>query len=132
MKNNNIQLVLFASLAKDDDDILPGHIWVDRGFLEIQNMKYLCASTLSSILKEQAQVLDDYKKASAKDTNDVAAATAMRQECDALKEKIEALKKSQMKIGEAMYKNTDTSSEGSSETPPGDETKPDDKEGEKK
>jgi len=51
---------------------------------------------------------------------------------DALKEKIEALKKSQMKIGEAMYKNT-SSDEGSSEPPPGgDEQKPDDKEGEKK
>merc|ERR1719201_2795804 len=37
---------------------------------------------------------------------------------DALKEKIEALKKSQMKIGEAMYKNT-SSDEGSSEPPPG-------------
>merc|ERR1712087_985114 len=36
---------------------------------------------------------------------------------EALKEKIEALKKSQMKIGEAMYKNT-SSDEGSSEPPP--------------
>merc|ERR1719393_854631 len=36
---------------------------------------------------------------------------------DALKEKIEALKKSQMEIGEAMYKNT--SSDEGSEPPPG-------------
>jgi len=50
---------------------------------------------------------------------------------DALKEKIEALKKSSMKIGEAMYKNTSSSDE----PPPGGEqsTEQDkDKEGEKK
>ena len=45
----NLQMVLFASLAKDESDILPGHVWVDRAFLETQNMKYLCPKTLDSV-----------------------------------------------------------------------------------
>jgi GTPase SAR1 family protein len=46
------QVVMYASIAKDEADLLPGHIWVDRSFLEVQNMKYLCASTLQNLLGE--------------------------------------------------------------------------------
>jgi len=60
-ENDNIQLVMYAQLAKDEADILPGHIWVDRQFLEVQNMKCMCPSTLQSLLNEQGKLINDYK-----------------------------------------------------------------------
>jgi len=59
-ENDNIQLVLFAALAKGEEEILPGHVWVDRSFLEIQNMKYLCPKTLKNLLAQQANLVNEY------------------------------------------------------------------------
>jgi len=52
----NLQILLYGSLAKEEADVLPGHIWMERAFLEIQNMKYYCPNVLRALLKEQ-QVL---------------------------------------------------------------------------
>jgi len=59
-ENNCIQLVMFASMAKEGKDILPGHVWVDRSFLEIQNMKYLCPLTLGNLLNETNGMLSKF------------------------------------------------------------------------
>jgi len=60
-ENSNIQLVMYACIAADESQILPGHIWVDRQFLEVQNMKYMCPKTLQAFLQEQNTLMDDYK-----------------------------------------------------------------------
>ena len=51
-EQSNLQLILFATLAKDEKDILPGHIWVDRSFLELQNMKYMAPRTVQGMASE--------------------------------------------------------------------------------
>lgn len=43
-----IRLVIHLAIAQDENDILPGHIWVDRRFLEVQNMKHLCPRVLQA------------------------------------------------------------------------------------
>jgi len=88
---SNIQLVMFASLAKDEADILPGHVWVDRQFLEIQNMKYLCPTILEGILKEQAELLDKYSAINTTDAeSDMESVRRKRADKEALKLQIEA------------------------------------------
>lgn len=59
-ENNNIQLLLFACMAKEEKDILPGHIWVDRQFLETQSMKYNSPKVLDGLLAEQAVLMGQY------------------------------------------------------------------------
>ena len=34
-ERDNMQILLFGSLSRDERDILPGHIWVEREFLEV-------------------------------------------------------------------------------------------------
>jgi len=94
-ENNNIQLVLFASLAKDEDDCLPGHIYVDRGFLEIQNMKYLCPKTLNSILADQASLIAKYTEVAGSQTSDHQEMLAKKQQKDELKGQITEAAKAQ-------------------------------------
>ena len=57
---NNMQILLYGSLATGDDDILPGHIWVEREALEVQNMKYYCPSVLQAALHEQRALIESY------------------------------------------------------------------------
>ena len=57
---NNMQILLYGSLATGDDDLLPGHIWVEREFLEVQNMKYYCPTVLKASLKEQQGLIESY------------------------------------------------------------------------
>ena len=57
---NNMQILLYGSLATSDDDILPGHIWVEREALEVQNMKYYCPSVLQAALHEQRALIESY------------------------------------------------------------------------
>ena len=47
-EKSDFQILIYASLAKDESDILPGHIWVERQFLEVQNMKYYCPTVLQA------------------------------------------------------------------------------------
>jgi len=37
-ERNNMQILLYGSLATGEDDLLPGHIWVEREALEVQNI----------------------------------------------------------------------------------------------
>merc|ERR1719240_1141793 len=56
-ENDNLQLILYGMLAKNEQDVLPGHIWVSRAELEVQNMKYTCPTVLGGMLEEmQANV----------------------------------------------------------------------------
>ena len=55
-----MQILLFGSLSRDERDILPGHIWVEREFLEVQNMKYYCPTVLQACLQEQRALVDEY------------------------------------------------------------------------
>ena len=57
---NNMQILLYGSLATGDDDILPGHIWVEREALEVQNMKYYCPTMLKASLQEQQKLIESY------------------------------------------------------------------------
>ena len=99
-ENNNIQLVMFASMAKTAAEILPGHIWVDRSFLEVQNMKYMSPKTLGNLVMEQNTMMDQLGKldSSAGEASDMAAMQQTRAEKAKLKEKIEATMNSQQPL----------------------------------
>ena len=55
-------LFTLGALATSPDDILPGHIWAEREFLEVQNMKYYCPTTLQALLAEQQAMVSEYVK----------------------------------------------------------------------
>jgi len=61
-EKNNMQILLYGSLSRDENDILPGHIWVEREFLEVQNMKYYCPTVLQACLKEQRDLVEHYHR----------------------------------------------------------------------
>lgn len=96
-EDSNLQMVMFASMAKDRSDLLPGHIWVDRSFLEVQNMKYMCPKTLGNLLSEQNELVNKFTQlnAQAGEGLDIAAMAKVRQDKDSLKIKIEDLIKAQ-------------------------------------
>ena len=52
-EKNRIQLLLFCDLVEDETELQPGHVWVDRKTLEVQNMRYMCPLTLASITARQ-------------------------------------------------------------------------------
>jgi len=90
-ENSNIQLIMFASLAKSEKDLLDGHIWVDRQFLEVQNMKYLCPTVLDKLLKEQAELVEKFQSVNTDEADsDMDAMMKKRKEKEALKSAIEA------------------------------------------
>lgn len=94
-EENSLQLLLFGCLAKDENDILPGHIWVDRRFLEVQNMKHLCPRVLKALKAEVAQLLGQYHACNLSSGGDMEAVMSMRRERDKLKAEIEAAIKAQ-------------------------------------
>ena len=57
---------MFACLAKDESDVLPGHIWMSRPQLEVQNMKYMCPRTLQALKSEEATLMDKYSDVQAR------------------------------------------------------------------
>jgi len=59
-EKSNLQILTYATLAENESDCLPGHIWVERSFLEVQNMKYYCPTVLQGILKEQQGMVNEY------------------------------------------------------------------------
>lgn len=59
-EQDNLQLVLYGKLVKNESDALPGHIWVEREMLEIQNMKYYAPKTLTAMLQEQQSIAKQY------------------------------------------------------------------------
>jgi len=72
--------------------VLPGHIWVSREELEVQNMKYLCPKVLQAIISETQQKIKEYQDIAAMDIGaDIAAANKQRRDKDAKREEIEKL-----------------------------------------
>uniref|UniRef100_A0A7S0P5L8 Uncharacterized protein n=1 Tax=Calcidiscus leptoporus TaxID=127549 RepID=A0A7S0P5L8_9EUKA len=88
---SNMQLILFASLARNEKEVLDGHVWIDRQFLEVQNMKYLCPTVLEGLLKQQAQMVDKYQAIDTSEADsDMEAVSRKRSEKKRLKASIEA------------------------------------------
>jgi hypothetical protein len=59
-EKSNMQILMYGSLATAEADVLPAHIWVERQFLEVQNMKYYCPTVLQALLREQQGMVSDY------------------------------------------------------------------------
>ena len=55
-EENKIQLLLFGVLAKDQSDVLPGHIWVDQPAFLVENMKYFCPTVLDGMISTVRQL----------------------------------------------------------------------------
>ena len=47
-----------GNLTLIDDDLLPGHIWVDQPAFLVENMKYFCPTVLDSMVKERQAKID--------------------------------------------------------------------------
>jgi len=90
-ENNNIQLLVFGMLAKDEADILPGHIWVTRDNLEVQSMKYLCPVVLQAMLTETQIKINEYQTLAANDSGTMDDAAKNRAAKEKVKEEIEKL-----------------------------------------
>jgi len=94
-EKNNIQLLLFGMLAKDEQDLLTGHIWVSRETLEVQNMKYNCPVVLQAMLNETQGKINEYQALAAQDAGDWENAKKLRTAKDSIKNDIERLYASQ-------------------------------------
>jgi len=94
-ENDSIQLLIFGQLAKDESDLLPGHIWLGREELEVQNMKYNCPTVLQAMLKETQGRINEYQAIAANDTGDADTIKKMRADKEKIKEDIEKLYTSQ-------------------------------------
>jgi len=90
-EDNKIQMLMFGMLASGEDDILPGHIWVEREFLEVQNMKYYCPNVLQNLLTELNGKMSQYQAVNTSDTADMASAAEGRKKKESLKAEIEKL-----------------------------------------
>jgi len=97
-ENNKIQLLIFGQLAKDEKDILPGHIWVNREELEVQNMKYNCPSVLQSIIDEMQKKINEYQQLLTQETGDYEAVKKLQASKDAIKKELETLFESQQPL----------------------------------
>mmetsp|Transcript_23947 Transcript_23947/g.47869 ORF Transcript_23947/g.47869 Transcript_23947/m.47869 type:complete len:859 (-) Transcript_23947:898-3474(-) len=60
-ENDSIQLLVFGQLAKNEEDLLAGHIWVDRETLEVQSMKYNCPVVLQGMIQEIQGLVNKYQ-----------------------------------------------------------------------
>jgi len=90
-EKSNCQLVLFGMLAKDSDDVLEGHIWVDKAAFQTSNMKSYMGTVLQNMLSElQAQVTLMNEKTASKSL-DMEGASKLRIEKAEIKEKLKAL-----------------------------------------
>jgi len=89
-ENNNIQLVLYACMAKDEGDILPGHVWVDRKFLETQNMKYFSPTVLGALLADQAVLMAKYIAVEMGGNVTPEQASALRAQKEGIKKELDA------------------------------------------
>jgi len=97
-ENNAIQLLIFGQLAKGEDDVLPGHIWINREELEVQNMKYNCPTVQQAIIDEMQKKINEYQQLLTTDTGDYEAAKKMRAEQDKIKEDLSRLFESQQPL----------------------------------
>ena len=102
-EQSNLQLILFATLAKDEKDILPGHIWVDRSFLELQNMKYMAPRTVQGMASEMQGMMNDYVMfKQAAETTDISQIEAQRKK---INEKKAAIEKAMVEQGPLKWVN---------------------------
>ena len=90
-ENDSIQLLLFGVLANEEADVLPGHIWVGRDVLEVQNMKYNCPKVLQGMLNEMQGKINEYQALAAQDAGDLDHAKELRKKKDGVKVEIERL-----------------------------------------
>jgi len=92
-EKNSVQLLLFGQLAKDSSDLLPGHIWVDKGIFLVENMKYNCPTVLQMMLAEQQKSISAYHEAAASATAAASMedAAKVRQLKDQKKEELKGL-----------------------------------------
>jgi len=58
---DSVQLLLFGVLTNDSTDVLPGHIWVPKEVLEVQNMKYMCPNVLQAMINEMQAKISEYQ-----------------------------------------------------------------------
>ena len=86
---NNMQILLYGSLATGEDDLLPGHIWVEREALEVQNMKYYCPSVLKAALHEQQALIESYHGLDDGTLNAPEEIAKLRKDRDAIKDKLD-------------------------------------------
>jgi len=94
-EENNIQLLIFGQLAKDEADCLPSCIWVKKEALEVQNMKYNCPKTLQSIISEMQGKISEYQALASQDAGDFEGAKVIRTGKEKLAGEIEKLYASQ-------------------------------------
>ena len=92
---NNIQLLLYGVLAKDESDCLPAHIWVPRDEFEVQNMKFNCPTVLQNMVHETQGKIAEYQALASRDAADFEEAKRLRGEKDKIKQSIEDLLTSQ-------------------------------------
>ena len=92
-EQDSIQLLLFGELAKDVEDCLPGHIWVDKSVFLRENMKFYCETTLKyniGLIQEQVNSYHIEAAAAAESTSHEAA-TKLRLKKNEKKEHLKQL-----------------------------------------
>jgi len=87
-EKSNMQLLMYGSLAQAEAEVLAGHIWVERAFLEVQNMKYYCPTVLRALLKEQQGMVSDYLSLDSGGSLSAEEVVSMRKKRDEIKEKL--------------------------------------------
>ena len=88
---------------RDRKDILPGHIWVDRSFLELQNMKYMAPRTVQGMASEMQGMMNDYVMfKQAAETTDISQIEAQRKK---INEKKAAIEKAMVEQGPLKWVN---------------------------
>jgi len=97
-ENNAIQLLIFGQLAKDEKDLLAGHIWVSREELEVQNMKYNCPIVLQAVIDEMQKKINDYQQLVSKDTGDFEAVKLLRANKEKIRDDLEKLFEAQQPL----------------------------------
>jgi len=90
-EKDNIQLLLFGMLAKEEADVLAGHIWVTKEELEVQNMKYLCPVVLQALVSEMTNKVGEYQAVANKEAEDMDAMRKIRADKERLKAEIEKI-----------------------------------------
>jgi len=89
-EKSNMQILMYGSLATAEADVLPAHIWVERQFLEVQNMKYYCPTVLQALLKEQQGMVSEYLNLDDGGALSAEDVVKLRRQRDEIKEKLNA------------------------------------------
>jgi len=87
-EKSNMQLLMYGSLATEEAEVLAGHIWVERAFLEVQNMKYYCPTVLRALLTEQQGMVSQYLALDSGATLSAEDVISLRKKRDEIKEKL--------------------------------------------